>query len=80
MSAKMQRRRRHDRKKRVERERREWREDSVFFATGRVPASATSISMCSCGAVAFTRGRDRGLIEEFSEAHAWCNDVAEVSS
>jgi hypothetical protein len=82
MSAKMQRRRRHDRRKRILIERREHREDVLFFATGRFPASATSIAVCSCGARAFARRGDFGFHDDFYEQHAYCDeyDAAEVSS
>jgi len=71
MSAKMQRRRRHDRKKQILTRR---REDRAFFEKGTVPASARSVSMCSCGSVAFSRdGRDDLL--DFDEAHAYCDEA-----
>lgn len=74
----MRRRRRRDRRKRVLTQR---REDMVFFATGRIPASARSVAICSCGARAFSRGGEDGFQDEFYDSHAYCDeyDAAEVS-
>lgn len=66
MSAKMQRRRRHDRRKRILTHR---REDALFFARGTFPASSKAFAMCSCGARAFSRDGDLG---DFDERHAYC--------
>ncbi|MCC2031801.1 hypothetical protein [Microbacterium allomyrinae] len=71
MSAKMTRRRRHDRRKRILTQR---REDALFFARGTFPASATSFTMCSCGARAFARGRDDSFLDDFDAAHAYCDE------
>lgn len=82
MSAKMRRRRRHVRRKRILAERREHREDLLFFATGRFPASATSVAVCSCGARAFARRGDAGFQDDFYGQHAYCEeyDTAEAES
>ncbi len=71
MSAKMKRRRRHARLKRM---RTEHREDMIFFAHGTIPASATGAAFCGCGARAFKRGEDRGFLDEFYDQHAYCDD------
>lgn len=79
VSAKMKRRRRHDRLKRVLGERRERREDLAFYEHGTIPASATGFAQCSCGARTFTRGNDRAAhasLDEFYDAHAYCDEVA----
>lgn len=78
MSAKMRRRRRHDRRKRILTQR---REDALFFAHGTFPASARSCAMCSCGARAFSRGDDHRFREDFHDRHAYCHeyDDAEAS-
>ena len=68
MSAKMMRRRRHDRRKRILTHR---REDALFFSRGEVPASATAFAGCCCGSRAFSRESWRGL-EDWDEAHAYC--------
>lgn len=73
MSAKMRRRRRHDRRKRILTHR---REDGLFFARGTFPASAWSCAMCSCGARAFSRDRnDHRFVDEFYDAHAYCDEA-----
>ena len=74
MSAKMRRRRRHDRRKRILTQR---AEDRTFFATGRFPASATSFATCFCGARAFSRGGEPTFHEMFYEEHSYC-DVYEL--
>ena len=74
MSAKMKRRRRHDRLKRILLERRFRREDAIFFETGRFPASIVSACVCSCGARAFSRTSRDQSVEEFYDAHAYCDD------
>lgn len=74
MSAKMKRRRRHDRLKRVLLERRYHREDVIFFETGRFPASIVSACVCSCGARAFSRTAHDRTTEEFYAAHAYCDE------
>jgi len=71
MSAKMKRRRRHDRLKRIRTER---RENALYFGRGTIPASARSVAMCACGAVAFSRGDDHDFHGNFYEAHAWCDE------
>ena len=76
MSAKMKRRRRHDRRKRILTER---REDALFFSRGVFPASARSFSTCSCGALAFSRDEGDAL-DDFYEAHSYCNDFEGVAS
>lgn len=68
MSAKMKRRRRHDRLKRIRTER---RENALFFANGTFPASAQSCAVCSCGARAFTRDRHDNL-DDFDLTHSEC--------
>lgn len=69
----MQRRRRHDRRKRILARR---REDALFFGRGTFPASACSISMCSCGARMFTRDpRDFDALADFEQAHAYCDEA-----
>lgn len=70
MTAKMRRRRRQARAKRLRTER---REDGLFYAHGTIPASATAASICSCGARAFARGEH---LDDFQEAHADCGDSA----
>ena len=70
MSAKMKRRRRQARLKRV---RTENRENMLFFGRGTFPASAHSLATCPCGARAFSRDpRDR--LDDFYDAHAYCGD------
>lgn len=71
VSEKMRRRRRHDRRKRVLAHR---REDALFFARGTFPASATSFAMCSCGARAFSRDSGGRLVDDFYDAHAYCDE------
>tara|TARA_R100000365_G_C2738436_1_gene67425 strand:+ start:88 stop:309 length:222 start_codon:yes stop_codon:yes gene_type:complete len=69
MSAKMKRRSRHARLKRIRIER---RENAMFFARGTFPASAHSFATCLCGARAFSRDpHDR--LEDFTDAHAYCD-------
>lgn len=70
MSAKMKRRRRHDRLKRVRTHR---REDRLFFTRGTFPASARCCAVCSCGARAFSRVGG-GDLDDFYGAHAYCDD------
>lgn len=67
----MKRRRRHDRRKRVLTER---REDARFYGRGTFPASATSCAVCSCGARAFAR--DGADLDDFNNAHAYCDGEA----
>ena len=71
MTAKMRRRRRHDRRKRILVGR---REDGMFFAHGTFPASAVSIAVCSCGARAFSRGDENRFHEDFDERHSYCSE------
>lgn len=71
MSAKMKRRRRHDRAKQAVTNRRHHSEDIAFFNTGRIPASARAVAMCPCGARAFSRS-GRGDLDDFNDAHAYC--------
>lgn len=72
MSAKMARRKRHDRMKRVRAIR---TENALFFGRGTIPATATSVSMCLCGAVAFSRDR-RDDLSDFSDVHSYCDEAA----
>ena len=76
MSAKMKRRRRQARHKRVLMERRHRAEDRRFFEDGTFPASANIIAVCSCGARAFSRNPHDHL-DEFAEAHAYCDEVGD---
>lgn len=71
MSAKMKRRRRQDRVKRVRTNLRHHGEDMAFFETGRIPSSAWSVVMCPCGARAFSRS-GYGDLDDFNAAHAYC--------
>lgn len=71
MSAKMKRRRRHARLKRIRTER---REISLFFGRGTFPASAHSCAICSCGARAFSRD-PHDLLDDFQNAHAYCDEA-----
>lgn len=73
MSTKMRQRRRHDRAKRVITHR---RENALFFARGTIPASALAVSMCSCGAAAFSRDPYGRGLDDFNDAHAYCDEVA----
>lgn len=68
MTAKMKRRIRHNRLKRVRTHR---RENGLFFAHGTFPASARSCSICSCGARAFSRDGVDDL-DDFHHAHEYC--------
>lgn len=44
-----------------------------FFVDGTIPADAKAVSMCSCGARAFTFAEhDYEFSREFDEAHAYC--------
>lgn len=51
-------------------------EDREFFETGRIPASATSASICCCGARSFSRGEAdeaaRDAARDWDDAHADC--------
>lgn len=69
MSAKMKRRRRHDRRKRILTHR---REDRQFFAHGTIPASAMQVAVCGCGGRAFSRDPHDTLTEDFYFDHANC--------
>jgi hypothetical protein len=69
MSAKMKRRRRHARRKRILTYR---RENALFFARGTIPASARSFAQCSCGSRAFSRDVADSL-DDFLDAHAHCD-------
>ncbi len=69
MSAKMKRRRRHDRRKRVLIQR---REDALFFAHGTFPASAVAGAACPCGARAFSRGGEPDFQDDFYDMHSYC--------
>jgi hypothetical protein len=71
MTAKMARRRRHDRRKRVLTER---REDALFYGRGTFPASGHGFAICSCGARAFTRD-PHGDLSDFDEMHAYCDEA-----
>lgn len=70
MSAKMKRRRAHDRRKRVLTER---RENALFFGRGTFPASAFSCATCSCGSRAFSRD-PHDMLDDFRDAHAYCDE------
>lgn len=72
MSAKMKRRVRHDRRKRILNER---REDMAFFVHGKFPRSARSCAMCPCGAQAFSR-IGGGDLDDFYDAHSYCEVAA----
>ena len=71
MSAKMKRRGRQARRKRILAHR---RENALFFAHGTIPASSRAFAMCSCGAAAFSRGDDPRFHEDFRDAHAYCGE------
>jgi hypothetical protein len=44
-----------------------------FFIDGTIPADAQAVSICSCGARAFTfAADDYDFAREFDEAHACC--------
>lgn len=73
MSAKMKRRRRHDRRKRILTER---REISLFFGRRVFPASARACATCPCGSMAFSRDPHDNL-SDFMEAHAYCEEMIE---
>ncbi|WP_345750079.1 hypothetical protein [Microbacterium rhizophilus] len=73
MSAKMKRRRRHDRRKRILTHR---CENALFFARGTFPASARAFATCSCGARAFSRGDDPGFHADFYDQHSYCDAEA----
>lgn len=69
----MDRRRRQARHKQRETRR---REDSLFYGHGQFPASATSMTICSCGARAFSRGPDDWeFMADFDAAHAYCDET-----
>lgn len=68
MSVKMQRRRRHNRRKRIQTHR---REDGQFYATRKIPASATGVFICSCGAIAFTRD-PADHMDDIHDRHDYC--------
>ena len=72
MSAKMKRRRRHDRRKRVLTHR---RENALFFAHGVIPASADRYGSCRCGGAAFSRGDDPDFHADFYDRHSDCEEV-----
>jgi hypothetical protein len=69
MSAKMRRRHRHNRLKRIASERREL---GMFWAHGRFPSWATSCAMCPCGARAFS-GDPNDTLDDFYNQHAYCD-------
>lgn len=69
MSAKMKRRRRHDRRKLILTRR---SENALFFAHGTIPASADRYASCGCGAAAFSRGNDPDFITDFHDQHSYC--------
>lgn len=72
MTAKMKRRRRHDRRKRILTHR---RENALFFARGTFPASAIAGASCQCGARAFSRGEDPEFHDDFYTEHSYCDGV-----
>lgn len=55
-----------------------WREENrAFFEHGTTPASASSVSVCSCGAQAFTRdphGFSNEEYADFDSMHAYCGE------
>lgn len=69
MSAKMKRRRRHDRLKRI---RTEHRENMLFFTRGTFPSSAVAMAQCGCGSRAFSRDPNDTLTD-WQEVHAHCS-------
>lgn len=73
MSAKMKRRRRHDRLKRIATEQRNRREAALFFERGTIPAHARSFARCACGAEAFSFAAG-DYLDDFRDAHAYCHD------
>ena len=72
MSAKMKRRKRHDRRKRILTHR---TEDRMFFSRGTIPASASRYASCVCGSAAFSRREDPDFHADFHDAHTYCNDA-----
>lgn len=69
MSAKMKRRRRHVRAKRISSERREL---GLFYTHGRFPSWSIACAMCPCGARAFT-GDPRDTLDDFHDQHTYCD-------
>ncbi|HKY57630.1 MAG TPA: hypothetical protein VJL80_06300 [Aeromicrobium sp.] len=57
-------------------------EDRAFYENGTIPASATAVNMCSCGAQMFFRGElsedDWNAQDEWHYTHADCG--SEVSA
>ena len=51
------------------------REDAAFYEHGTIPASATAVTICSCGARAFARGEHPDL-SDFDASHAYCDEAA----
>lgn len=48
-------------------------EDKAFYENGTIPASATSASICVCGARSFSRGDlDHDAENDWYDAHAEC--------
>jgi hypothetical protein len=69
-AAKMKRRRRHDRRKRIITLR---REDALFFARGTFPGSARAGAVCVCGSRAFSRD-PHDTLDDFEEQHRYCDE------
>ena len=65
VNAKMRRRRRHDRRKRILTHR---REDALFFGRGTIPASSVQAVICPCGARAFSRSHE----DDLTDFHEYC--------
>lgn len=58
-------------------------EDREFYENGTIPASATSVSICSCGAKSFARGTDDAdyeAMESWDSAHAYCDEYEEADA
>lgn len=73
MSAKMKRRRRHDRRKRIMTYR---LENALFWARGTIPASAVAFASCSCGGSSFSRVVDPEFHADFEARHGYCDEVS----
>jgi hypothetical protein len=50
-------------------------EDRRFYEHGTIPPSATAVSLCSCGARAFSR-EEHADMSDFDAMHAYCDDEA----
>jgi hypothetical protein len=49
-------------------------EDRRFYEQGTMPLSAVAVSICSCGARAFSRSPEDRL-DDFDDIHAFCDEV-----